>query len=190
MDISLSKLWEIVEDRGAWHAAVHVVRKSRTQLNDWTTIYSICILFYFLYHSAYNALAFLYTQFKRLHDLLNSVILMYFQLPCTFLPSFTSPEKKHSGKIEIFAYSVPVEQNLSLQGRFTSLLPGPMWHSWFQMPNSPLCFPSQLHAPNPYTHLSLSIRILFSILLKKGKHSGEHFHVISLILSTHFLLYP
>ena len=33
-DKSLSKLWEIVKDRGAWRAAVHVVTKSRTQLRD------------------------------------------------------------------------------------------------------------------------------------------------------------
>ena len=37
MDMSLSKLWEIVKDRGAWHAAVHYITKSQTWLSDWAT---------------------------------------------------------------------------------------------------------------------------------------------------------
>ena len=46
VDMSLSKLWELVMYREAWHAVIHGVTKSRTRLSDWTelnvTYYSEC----------------------------------------------------------------------------------------------------------------------------------------------------
>ena len=44
MDMNLSKLQEIVEDREAWRAAVHGVISSQTQLSHWTTTWCVYIL--------------------------------------------------------------------------------------------------------------------------------------------------
>ena len=38
MDVSLSKLWEIVKNREVWRATVHGVAKSQTGLSDWTEL--------------------------------------------------------------------------------------------------------------------------------------------------------
>ena len=40
MHISLGKLWELVMDRGSWHAVIHGVAKSQTWLSNWTELFN------------------------------------------------------------------------------------------------------------------------------------------------------
>ena len=55
MEVSLSRLWELAMDREAWHAVVHRVTKSRTQLSDWTELYYKPTLRGFSVHGIFQA---------------------------------------------------------------------------------------------------------------------------------------
>ena len=61
MDMNLSKLWEVVKDRGAWHRAVHGVAKSQIRIGDWTTtrttgaLFLVLLLFIYLFFAILQA---------------------------------------------------------------------------------------------------------------------------------------
>ena len=63
MDMSLSKLQEIVKDREAWHSAVHGVPKSWTRLSDLTTLV-LCSFILSLSHSFDHALKETLTEYS------------------------------------------------------------------------------------------------------------------------------
>ena len=54
IDMSLRKLWEIVKDREAWHAAVHEVIKSWTRMSNLTTP-SYCLLQPYIFVNYYSS---------------------------------------------------------------------------------------------------------------------------------------
>ena len=78
MDMHLSKLWDIVEYRGAWYAAVHGVTKNRTQLSSWTTTVTMSFIGFF------NSFIEIQFTYHKIH-LLQCIIQLFF-----FLVYFTA----------------------------------------------------------------------------------------------------
>ena len=101
MNMSLSKLWEMVKDRETWHAAVHGVTKSRTGLSDWATTigYPTCT-YHHQSHPSYPTPG-VYSNSRPLswwcHPTISSSVVPFFSC----LQSF--PASKSFQRIQFFA---------------------------------------------------------------------------------------
>ena len=71
IDMSLSRLWELVMGREHWRAAVHGIAKSRTRLSDWTELIS--------------------AQMPQMNKLSKNKEISYFPVYCLEKPSFQWP---------------------------------------------------------------------------------------------------
>ena len=98
MDMSLSKLREVVMDRESWHASVHGVTKSRTQLSDWAELNWIPVPTFSLFLSKDYSVNWMNSWIPKLR------VLCYGLVKClsSFCPRFLSCSPFSSRKLEIW----------------------------------------------------------------------------------------
>ena len=112
MGMSLSKLWEIVNDRETWYAAVHAVIKGWTWFSDWTTITNIRDVFIWSLAIEISITVDLFTILSSIHLFQNFFPTFYWNWPPNSSSYLSQNSLNHPSLLSLFYTQHPNNQQI------------------------------------------------------------------------------
>ena len=184
MNMNLGKLWEMVRDREPWHAAVHAVVNSWTQLGKWTTLLYIKYMnSKNLLHSTGNCIQYLVRifngkEFEKEHTHTLYIYIMYTQYSWASLAAqlVKNLPAMREAWVQSLGWDDPLENgkatHSSILAMEKSMRSQRVEHNWATFPHTHVCITESL---SNWKHCKWTIyqwKIYIIIPLKRGTLSN------------------